>query len=117
MASTSATHTGQGSPTITTEPEHHHSGSAFRLSSVLLTLLNGNAANGEQKQKKLKMQNAGVKVGEKLYLPGLPVCFCKQIARSNKNGSKTENQELLGKQKISTATTCNAQSITSLCFS
>lgn len=27
-------------------------------------------------------------------------CFCKQIARSNKNGSKTENQELLGKQKV-----------------
>lgn len=57
-----------------------------------------------------------MKVGEKLYLPGLPVCFCKQIARSNENGSKIENQELLGKQKISNATTRNAQSITFVCL-
>lgn len=42
------------------------------------------------------------------------ICFCKQIARSNKNGSKIENQELLGKQKVSNATICNAQSITSV---
>lgn len=62
------------------------------------------------------MQSGGVKVGEKLYLPGLPVCFCKQIARSNENGSKIENQELLGKQKISNATTRNAQSITFVCL-
>lgn len=61
------------------------------------------------------MQSGGVKVGEKLYLPGLPVCFCKQIARSNENGSKIENQELLGKQKVSNATTRNAQSITFVC--
>lgn len=61
------------------------------------------------------MQSGGVKVGEKLYLPGLPVCFCKQIARSNENGSKIENQELLGKQKVSSATTRNAQSITFVC--
>lgn len=46
-----------------------------------------------QSIKATKMQNAGVKDGEKHYLPGLPVClFCKQIARSNKNGSKIENQ-------------------------
>lgn len=98
----SATHTVHGSPTITavcseptlsklTESEHHDSRSAFRLRSVLLTLLNGNAANGEQKQKKLKMQNAGVKVGEKLYLPGLPVLFLQ--ANSKKQQKRKQNRK------------------------
>lgn len=102
MASMSATHTVHSSPTITTvcsgltlskltESEHHHSRSAFRLSSVVLTLLNGNAANGEQKQKKLKMQNAGVKVGEKLYLPGLPDLFLQ--ANSKKQQKRKQNRK------------------------
>lgn len=103
MTSTSATHPAQGSPTITavcsgltlsklTESEQHQGRSAFRLSSLLLTRLNGNAANREQKQKKLKMQNAGVKVGEKLYLPGLPVLFLQ--ANSKKQRKRKQNRKI-----------------------
>lgn len=62
------------------------------------------------------MPNAGVKVGEKLYLPGLPVLFLQ--ANSKKQQKRKQNRKSgIVRKAESNATICNAQSITSVWFS
>lgn len=55
-----------------------------------------NNKNGEKKKKhKQGLQQAGVKLGESIYLPGLPVCFASKGQEATENGSKTDNQAVV----------------------